>query len=573
MIGEEKSHKRRKMARLQALKTKYQHWEPHFRELATNILPRRMFTSQATTASEFDRGDRINDEIINNTPAIAARILASGMMAGITSPARRWFQLTTPDPEMAEFGPVRSFLHICEERIRWAMSLSNLYQTFADGVYPDLGVFGVSCDLLDAHPRTILRGTSLPIGEYYLATNSDGVVDTIYRELPMTVRQVVQKFGLPNVSERTRRAYDKGDYEVLVDVVHAIEPNEDYAPGRANARFMKFSSCWWERQSDSDEKFLRKSGYEEFPALVPRWTVRGQETYGRSPGMDALGDCKALQHQERKLADLVDKSADPPMKGSEGLRGNRASLLPGDLTYLPRDVDKPVFEPAIQVESGAIQALLEHIRRHEERIDSAFFADLWLRVLNDDRQQRATAREIEEAHQETMLQLGPVLERLNSELLRPCVDRFFHELQRRGFIPEPPDELADGAELNIEFISVMHQAQKAVGLGAVRTLIDEVARVSTLLPDTVDKINADEVVDEIASMAGVAPDLLNSDERVAEIREARRQAEAARAQGEAMLAASQGMKNLGTTPAASSENALGNVLQQLSPIAGGGLPT
>ena len=41
-----------------------------------------------------------------------------------------------------------------------------------------------------------------------------------------------------------------------------------------------------------------------------------------------------------------------------------------------------------------------------------------------------TAREIEERHEEKLLMLGPVLERLNDELLRPLIDRTFNIMVR-----------------------------------------------------------------------------------------------------------------------------------------------
>jgi len=52
----------------------------------------------------------------------------------------------------------------------------------------------------------------------------------------------------------------------------------------------------------------------------------------------------------------------------------------------------------------------------ENRIERSFYVDLFLMLANSDRRQ-ITAREIEERHEEKMLMLGPVLQRLNDELL------------------------------------------------------------------------------------------------------------------------------------------------------------
>jgi hypothetical protein len=565
--------KQRMMKRLGELRAIRARWDPHYRELAEHILPRRIRIS----LRDFERGEKLNDSIINNTPLIAARVLASGMMAAITSPSRVWFRLTTPDPEMAEFGKVRSYLHQVEERIRWAMGVSNFYQSLSDGVYPDISIFGITACYGEQHARRILHWTALPVGEYFLSANSDGEVDTAYRDLPMTVRQVVQRFcksadDLAKLSTSTRTAYERGQYDNMVEVVHAVEPNSDFDPARADRRGKRWSSSWFEKASKNDDanRFLEEAGYEEFPFLCPRWSARGTEVYGRSPGMDVLGDCKQLQHDEKRLAQLIDKSSNPPTVGDERMRGARSSLLAGDMTYAPAGT-ADTFRPVFEVREAAIKNVAEQIARVEGRIDRGLFADLWLRVLQDERQERATAREIEEGHQETMLQLGPVLEHLNPELLAKAVDRYYAELERRGFFPPPPQEL-QGVDLKAEFISVMHQAQKMVGLAGVRTLVQEAAfLVQSGWQNAADKLNPDQIVDEIASMVGVKPELVLSDEEVAKVRDARAKREQAMQQGQAMLAAAKGARDLGSTPAPAPDNALGALAQQLSPAAAAGV--
>src|SRR5687768_7523008 len=159
--------RQRVLQRLGALRTEYATWEGHYRELGEHILPRRFRFRN----DEPNRGDKLNDSIINDTPLIAARILHSGLMAGITSPSKKWFRVSTPDPELAEFGPARAWLHVVQERILWAMARSNFYQGLADGVYPDLGVAGTACAIIDEHPRFITRTSPQTIGQYYLATS------------------------------------------------------------------------------------------------------------------------------------------------------------------------------------------------------------------------------------------------------------------------------------------------------------------------------------------------------------------------------------------------------------------
>ena len=80
-----------------------------------------------------------------------------------------------------------------------------------------------------------------------------------------------------------------------------------------------------------------------------------------------------------------------------------------------------------------------------------------------------TAREVSERNAEKMLMLGPVLDRLRSELFQPLIERVYGIMDRAGKIAFPPPELA-GQPIKVEFISILAQAQKQAGLSAIDQL-------------------------------------------------------------------------------------------------------
>jgi hypothetical protein len=559
------------MSRLQELKCARASWEAHWRDLADNILPRRL---RLNPAGEFQRGDKQNRSIINTVPLRANRVLAAGLMSAMTSPSRPWRRLTTRDPDLANYGPVKAYLHDVDVRLNWIFSMSNFYQALSDGVYPDLGAFGTAAVLMEESDERVLTCYAMPVGEYYLASNRDGVIDTCYRDVPMTVRQLVDRFcrdgNLSRLSASTRNSYAKGNLLDVVEVVHAIEPSGHFIDGAIGPQGKRWSSTWIEKGAHSD-RVLDRDGYHEFPVLAPRWSVTGYDVYGRGPGMDALADCRELQHESKRLGQLIDKAVSPPMKGSPGLRGTRATLAPGELTYLSNEPGA-TFEPAMVVQPAALTEIRGHISELENRIMSVFFADLWLRILSDERNQRATATEIEEGRQELMLQLGPVLERLNPELLRPAVDRGYGLAERLGVLPDPPPDL-QGQELQIEFISILHQAQKATGLMSIRMLWDEAGRIAQYKPAIMDKMEADASVDEIVDILGVKPNLVLSEQDVASVRAVRAKEEREKQDLQTAGAVAQQAGQLGRTPAPAPDNALGALMQAVSPLAQPGGPT
>ena len=93
-------------------------FEPHWRELSDFINPR----GSRFLVTDVNRDDRRNTKIVDPTATLAARTLSSGMMSGITSPARPWFKLSLREHDAAEFGPVKLWLSIAEERLRQAFS-------------------------------------------------------------------------------------------------------------------------------------------------------------------------------------------------------------------------------------------------------------------------------------------------------------------------------------------------------------------------------------------------------------------------------------------------------------------
>lgn len=527
------------LQRWATLKNERSSWLAHWQELSRYVQPRRA----RFLATDRNRGDRKDDSIVNGTARRAVRILSSGMMAGITSPARPWFRLTLPDAQLAESAAVRTWLHEVEERLRVAFARSNLYNAL-HSVYEDLAQFGTAAMLVEEDAEDGLRAYNLPVGQYALANSARNSVDSVYREFSMTVGQLVERFGLGACTERVCAAYEKGQLDTWVEVLHVVEPNTDWKPKAAGPAGMRYRSVWLEMTGDARAGLLKEGGYEEFPVMAPRWAVTGEDAYGNSPGMDALGDTKALQLLERRKAQAVDKIVNPPMRAPSSLLNGRASLLPGDVTYVDVVQGGQQFAPVLEVPPLAVQVLGQEIGRHEGRINAAFYADLWL-MLSDAGGQM-TAREVAERHEEKMLQLGPVLERLQDELLDPLIDRAFALLGRTGQLPAAPEEL-QGQDLRVEYVSVLAQAQKLLGTASVERLASFAGNLAAAKPEVLDKLNADRLLEEYAAMLGTKPDLLLTTEEVEAKRARRAQAAAMQQQQQQALATVQGARTLAQT--------------------------
>ena len=531
------------------LETERSSWIPHYADLADFILPRRV----RFNTSDRNKGDKRNQKIINNTATIAARTLRSGMQAGVTSPARPWFRLTTYDPALAEREAVKYWLHDVTNIMNTIMLRSNLYNS-TPIVYGDLGVFGTAAIAVLEDDVSVFRTYVPPVGSYVLSTNERGIVDLFARESEMTVRQIVLRFAKradksgtiiwDNISSTVQRLWMNDNFEAGVPVKHFVMPNDAYDTDAIDPQYKKFKSCYFE-DAESPDTFLSQSGFDEFPILAPRWDVLGEDVYGHSPGMDALGDIKALQVMERRKAQANEKKVNPPMTGPSSLRNQKATLLAGDITYTDVREGQQGFRPAHEV-NFSVKELMLDIQEHQRRIQRAFYEDLFLMLTLSDRRE-ITAREIQERHEEKLLMLGPVLERINDEMLDPLIDRTFAIINRAGFFPPPPKELEE-YDLKVEYLSVMAQAQKLVSVATMERFATFVRTAAEVNPEILDKVDSDQMIDEYANMTGVVPRVVRSDDAVAEIRDKRRQMQEAQARAENVERMAKAGKAMATSP-------------------------
>lgn len=529
--------RRRTLKRWKALESERSTHLQHWRVLADNFHPRR----GRWLAKDKSQPQR-NGNIINSTPLHALRVLVSGMMAGITSPSRPWFRLTTPDPRVAESGAVKGWLHDVEETMRLMLARSNLYNCL-HLVYAYLAVPGVAALHIEEDPEDLVRGYVFPIGSFALANSERLQIDSVYRETTLSTAQLVEKFGLDACSDRVRALWERGDFDTEHQVLHVVEPNRKHEPGKLGARGKKYRSVWLELAAGDEAGFLREAGFDEFPIMAPRWEADGESAYASSsPGMEALPECRALQLLERRKAQLVEKIVEPPMVGPSHLATKGGvNLLPGAFTAIDASQLGMKAEPAFVPNPQALSGINAEIAESERRIHAMLFADLWLSLTGQDGQM--TAREVQERHDEKMMQLGPALERMQDELLDPLIDRIFALGLRSGAFPPPPPEL-QGMDLRVEYISMLAQAQKLLGTRSIEQLTAYVMNVASVDPEVLDGFDHEAALRAMHDALGAPPDLIRSPEDVQARRQARADAAAQQQQTESMAAEAQAAKNL-----------------------------
>lgn len=524
-------------------------FDAHWKDLAQFVQPRRT----RWFVSDRNKGDRRNQKIIDSTASLALRTLRSGMHAGMTSPARPWQRISLPDGDLAKYGPVKEWLHTVNQRMLDVYLKSNIYNSFPV-LYGDAGLFATGAMAVLEDSDSVIRTHCYPIGSYALGMNYKGKVDTFVREYEMTVFQLVEDFGADpdtntinwkNISITVHNAWDRGNYQQAVTVVWVVMPNTDYDKDKLTSRYKKFASCWYEKGS-TDGKFLRESGYNEFPIIAVRWDVTGEDTYGTDcPGMTTLGSIKGLQMGKKLGAQALEKMVNPPLQAPVELKSQSISMIPGAVSFVADGTGRQGIRSLHDV-NLALDQLEAWNQQDREQINSGFMVNFFLSLINAEREM--TAYEAEQRAQERALILGPTFERFTDEVYDPLVDRVYPIMERAGLIPPPPQEIPEGASLVIQYTSIMAQAQRLAGIVGLDRILTTTVNASQVFPAAVHKINIMEAIDEYADILDINPRVIVDSEAAAESYAQQQKMVAQQHAADLAAQGAKAAKDLGNTP-------------------------
>ena len=534
-------------ARLSQLHTTRESFMGQYREINDFMSPRRGQYLLGDTQKVND-GSKKHQKIINGVAYDALRVVAAGMQGGLTSPSNPWFSLGLPDKNLMEFAPVRDWLHGVRNSMLTVFAQSNIYGAL-HGLYSEIAEFGTSAISLEEDWKTVLRCKHFTVGEYKLGLDERYAVDTLGRTFSMTAANMIKKFGRDRVSEKVISAATRNSGEEMFLCEQLIQPNDGKLVSFDRYQFM---SIYMEKAPEDLDMTLAEEGYHTQPFAAPRWETVGSDTYGNGPGMDALGDCKQVQKMESDKLKAINKNIDPPMNAPTSMKGQGGTLIAGGINYVDTLQGGQKFEPAHEVRPNTAEIAAE-IETVGLRIKRFFFNDLFLSILGSDK--TMTATEVARRYEEKLIVLGPIIERLQAELLDIIISRTYFIMQNMGMIPPPPPEL-NGVPWRIKYISLLAQAQRMVGTSGIEQVGVFVRGLSETHANVVDKFDADEAVDNYSDMVGIPPSIIRTDEVVSAMRQQRAELQARQAQMDAAEQATGIMKTAGDTDTGNKQNAL-----------------
>lgn len=506
-------------------------WDPTWSQLRSYFSPR----NGRWDYTDANNGQRQDFELINETGLLALRTLASGMQNGLSNQTKKWFTIVPSLLEYKDDLEVKAWCEHIADEVRRTMLKSNYYQALLE-LYSDEGQYGTGAFLIEEDEKTDIRCHPYPMGSYYLGTNDKLRVDSSCRELAFSPRQLCDQFGYDNISEAMQVLVDSSSGgvqdQMVYPVAHFIVP-ANYFKNATKRRDLRgdfaYYSIWYEIGNYKTEKngeakgLLRFKGFNDNPVVAGRWKTIGENIYGDGPALDILGSCMSLQAWEERIAQGGEKYVNPPMVATTAVDPRKLTTLPGEFTYVNQtDNIRNVFGPAYQIDFK-VEGPLKLVERIENRIKDGLFTSVF-QLFSDSDRREMTAEEVRARAQEKLQVLGPVIERNTDEVHAPSINRILGILSRKpGRLPKPPAKLTnpDGSlkiGLKVEFESMLATAAKMSELNNISTVMQFATSEAAIAQGIIDNFDTDKVAQRVAALAAMPSDLINSPEKIQQIR-------------------------------------------------------
>lgn len=497
-----------KQSYLESLRVDY---ETTWQRVIDYVIPRKPPVVGMRTPGKTE-----GDECHDNSPTQYARKLAANINGLLTNQSSKWFRLKMADDDLNSLPDVKEYLSKLEQVLRDAFDSSNFYQEIHEH-YTDLVTIGTAITFIDEsmEPDREFYFKTLHIGESYIDEDYEGFVDTVMRKVEMKPHHLYKKFG-DLVSDRTKKLYEDQKYDEDIELIHIVYPRENRDVTKTDSLNKRYASIWYEPAA---KHIIKEEGYDEFPYLVVRWSKESGECYGRSPAIDNLKDIAMISQMEYDNLIAAEKIADPPI------------LIPNEILHTDFDAGGVTpYDPALTDKPSPLflgQNLPVSIEMKNQKL-KAIMDGFYVSQLTLPDFRNMTAEEVRTRHVENMRILGPTYGRLQSELMKPLINRALSilfeavDIDGNPITPPVPEDIA-GQPFKIEYLSPLAKTQRSYEVESIFITANTAMQYAQVEPSVLDNIDWDIVIKKIAEFQDVPVSIMRKDKDIKQIRVARQE--------------------------------------------------
>lgn len=519
-----------------AVKTARTSWDAKWQLIQDQVFPNyRDYTNAYKTTAPS------TEKIGNACAAVAGKInkIVSYLSSQISDPAVEWLHLNFADKSLNEMYPTRAWLYYCSEA---------LYQLFADPesqFYPSTFSFHFDWFTIGSACREIalrkdngrIKFSTISMQDIFIETSGYNDISTVFRRLQLTAKQAFSVWGealhqnivreaLQNEAPNDRRKHEFFEVVMPNPMKHQFVPSLD------------FVSCVIDLQN---KQIVDIGVHANNPYVVSRFFISPGETYGRSYVWNAMPVIIALNRLAKRELQLADFATLPITLMKDITSISTRQIVPGAFVQGLDANGRPMIQ---QMQFGGnVSFAIELFNAKLAELDEALvIKDIIFPLENSN----ATATEVKVREIQAQNTIRPLLVRLEHEDLNKTVLRTLNLLEQTGRLPQfpynelgiSPEQLPDPIQmLRVSFSGQLAKMQKLQDILNNDLLIEKTLQIGQLYPPVFDRVNLDQLIAQDAMIYGVSPAVINSDEVVQQIREARAQQQQAQQQAEAEAAA------------------------------------
>lgn len=446
----------------------------------------------------------------------SADVFASGFMNYLTPPTSKWFRLRHKDPKLAENKAIGDFLEDVSAEVNSVINRSNFYDQMFPS-YKSSGVFGTSVIFEEEDLKDDARFYNMPLKQVVMSEDAKGRASEFFIEFEYTAKQAESRWGKDALSSEMQQELEQSAPERKHKFLLYIANRNTREIQKSDKKNLPVEACWIDVKART---IIDESGYNEFPAMVHRFDKRPFIQWGYSPAMKSLPFARLLNTIAKTNLRAMMKHTDPPIALPDNAFIAPFNMNPRALNYYNKDKmsGKDIFPFG---NYGDPQMGLQAVEYYASKVKSLMYNDIFLAFNNITKEMNNP--EVMERINEKMTMLGPAVGRYLSEVLNPIVQRTIGILARKGRLPDPPDEMLENPEFEIDFVGALAQSQRRSELNTLITGLQMVGQMAPMTPEVMDKVNPDKVVDEVWSITGASVKVLRDDNEIAEIRKGRAQ--------------------------------------------------
>ena len=443
-------------------------------------------------------GQKSNILVYDGSPVTAWKLLTAGILGNTLTQSQKWATLSIPNViEFPRTSPLRKYngridqipqvkeyLEDKEDQMYSAFNRSNFYSEaymmIADAT--SLGTATLYCEDDMAGKR--INFLCMNPGECYIAENRYGQVDTMFRKFAMTAKAASEMFPLELMEPGLKNAV-KETPQALYNFIHAVFPRDNvemyFKPdgsiaAKTGADNFKFVSMYIQggnaaatsktpSTGGAGTRVLKRGGYRFNPFITWRWLKNADETYGRSPAMDAIVDIMKLNVVGKTMLHAAQLSVEPPMLVHEKFR-NRLKLGPRGRNYVTsNEMQQEAIKP---IQTGMNWNIgVDREARLQKIIEQHFMTDyfvmLWKAAMEGS---QLSVPQVLEMQGEKASIMMPMMERMIFDFLNPLIDNVDAIEEEAGRMPDPPDFVKEilrpfaGQSMPVQYNGPLAVAQK-----------------------------------------------------------------------------------------------------------------